>query len=83
VYEWVDFDGQMTGSQQQFAEDQVILDRILTPVGLTSEVAYDCRSWPTIDTTVFTEPTDVLFRDLNQNAIMETGTIFTDPGGEF
>jgi hypothetical protein len=75
IYEWVDLDGDVSGSRQPAQFDAATLERLVSPVGLSREVSYDCLTWPQVDRTVFTPPTNVLFTDQSA-AVVETGLIF-------
>lgn len=79
IWQWTDIDGELVGSRQAAAVDDATLARLVAPVGLNTEVQYDCLTWPLVDRTIFTPPSTVLFTDAT-DATGEFGTIYPEEG---
>lgn len=79
LYVWAEVSGKWSGVKKDLATSsaEVTLDA-REPVPLEAPVRYECKPWQAYDPSVFTPPSDVLFRDLAdiQSAGMEYGNSF-------
>lgn len=76
VYIWSEIEGDTYGlkmSLEKFKSSEDSENSSLSqPISMDSEVvSYDCKSWSSVDRTVFLPPSDVLFQDYS--ALMQAG----------
>lgn len=85
LYTWSTIDGETYGMKVDLATLEAAKGSDTAPdtnepVPLDAPVSYECRSWPSVDGSVFAVPTDVLFTDYAtiMNKGMEFGTIYEE-----
>lgn len=86
LYTWSTIEGESYGMKVDLAtleaaKSSDTAPNTNEPVPLEAPVKYECRSWPTVDGSVFAVPTDVLFTDYAtiMNKGMEFGTLYEEP----
>lgn len=81
IWQWSDIDGELVGSKQAADLTTDTLERLLSPVGFTTTVQYDCLTWPSVDQTIFEPPSSVTFTDAAE-AVFEEGIIYESEESE-
>jgi len=82
LYIWSEIDGQLFGVKQDQSEFTGFGDSSAA-IDYTTQIQYDCLTWPAVDNTIFLPPTNVLFGDMaDATANMEFGIIYEDEDGE-
>ncbi len=85
MYSWTEIDGQKYGMQVDLTELEKIEGNkpdTKEPIPLNEKVNYECKTWVSIDSSVFEPPTDIVFTDFGQvlKAGMEYGTSYEGEG---
>ncbi|USN87760.1 MAG: hypothetical protein H6779_05175 [Candidatus Nomurabacteria bacterium] len=80
MYTWSEIDGQKYGMKMMVGEveDSEVETREAVP--LDKNVEYDCHPWMNVDSSIFEEPKDIIFRDFGDvtNTGMEYGNIYNN-----
>lgn len=81
MYSWTEIDGQKYGMQVDLSEMEKMEEGkpdTKEPVPLDQQVDYECKSWGSVDSSIFEPPKDIVFTDFGQvmKAGMEYGTSY-------
>ncbi|MCD5381281.1 MAG: hypothetical protein LR008_01765 [Candidatus Pacebacteria bacterium] len=80
MYTWSEIEGELYGVKMDLSlmDDSSIETNQV--VSLDDDVKYSCKSWNTVDQTVFNPPVDILFQDLGEllQSGMEYGNIYEE-----
>jgi len=83
LYVWSEIAGKSYGFKTPKGTLSESENNVNTPIGMDTDVDYQCKSWKEVDGSIFIPPSDVLFNDMSalQRTGMEYGTIYEEGSG--